>query len=402
MLTNRLSRFGIPKSAFFLGVVSFFTDAASEMIYPLLPLFLAQQLGASAAFIGLVEGVADSTASVAKFYFGWLSDRLKKRTRFVVMGYSIANLFRPLIGLALFPWHVLVLRFIDRIGKGMRTAPRDAWLSGLVDHHRRGTIFGFHRAMDHAGAVVGPLLATLFLWFYPGNYRSLFLISVIPGICAVYFIVLAKRASNEPPRPKGPLVTPRLAAALPLMFKRYLMILMVFTLGSANDVFLLLKLQSIGLAPKWIPVSWALLHVIKSLCSMPGGKLADRIGYRHAILMGWMVLGGVYLLLGFFTHPAIVLVVFLFYGLYPALTESAERALIAGLVADESRATAFGIHNLTVGLCALPAGLLFGYLWTVGGPRLAFWSGASLVFLASLALSILMRAHPRGASMNYS
>lgn len=381
----------ISKPVLFLGCVSFFTDAASEMIYPLLPLFLTEHLRASALFVGLIEGVAESTAAVTKFLFGWLSDRLRKRTRFVVAGYTLANTIRPLIGLATSPWHVLLLRFTDRIGKGMRTAPRDAWLAELADHNTRGKTFGFHRAMDHAGAVVGPLLATAFLVFYPGELRPLFLVSLIPGLIAVGFIIAAKKTSLGPIKPVAAVSTISLSASIPSSFKKFLAVLLLFTLGNSSDVFLLLKLKLSGVDIKWIPLLWSALHVVKSLFSFPGGHLADLIGRRHAIALGWALYAAVYFILGSTNHTWIVISAFLLYGLYPALTESAEKALAAEMVSPSIRGTAFGLYNLVIGLAALPASLLFGFLWTQGGPRLAFYTGATLALLASLALYLAVR-----------
>lgn len=192
------SSFKISKPVFYIGLVSFFTDTSSEAIYPLLPVFLTSVLGATPAFIGLLEGVAESTASITKFIFGWLSDRTGKREPLVIGGYSIANIIRPLIGFATAPWQVLTLRFTDRIGKGMRTAPRDAWLASLSTPETRARVYGFHRSMDHAGAVLGPILATIFLWFYPEKYRPLFLLTLIPGLLAVVFIFAARKAENVP------------------------------------------------------------------------------------------------------------------------------------------------------------------------------------------------------------
>lgn len=382
----------ISKPVVFLGLASLFTDAASEMIYPLLPLFLSKELGASAAVIGLIEGVADSTSAVSKFLFGWWSDKLRKRTRFVAAGYLLANLVRPLIGLALQPWHVLTLRFTDRVGKGMRTAPRDAWLASLAGEHKRGLVFGFHRGMDHAGAVIGPLVATLFLAFYPGELRPLFLISIVPGLAAVGFILAAKRASTEPAQWDARTETPHFSAAVPPAFKHYLLILSVFVLGSSSDVFLLMKLQEAGLDIKFIPLAWSALHVVKSLMSVPGGWWADRVGARPSILMGWVVFAVSYTTLAMSDRLTIVIGAFLLYGFFPALTESAEKAYISKLVPDHARGTAFGLHNLVTGLGAFPASLVFGYLWTAHGPQTAFLTGAALAASAVILLLFLKPA----------
>ncbi len=382
--------FKVSRPLFFLGLASFFTDAASEIVYPLLPIFLTSTLGASFMFVGLVEGVAESTAAFTKYFFGWWSDKAKKRTRFVIGGYTLANTVRPLIGLATAPWHVLGLRFTDRIGKGMRTAPRDAWLAGLVAPETRGRAYGFHRAMDHAGAVTGPLLAAAFLFFFPGELRALFLASVVPGLVAVFCIALAHWAHKK--SPAAPEEFPGDAAApveLPAGFKRYLAVIFVFTLGGSSDAFLLLKLADAGVPAPAIPLLWSGLHVVKSSTSFLGGALSDRLGRRPVIISGWLLYAAVYLALGLATSTAVAVGIFLVYGLYYGLTESPERALVAEMVPAAARGRAFGLQNLVEGLGMLPASLLFGFLWKTHGSPTAFAASAAFALAGAGLMAML-------------
>lgn len=380
------SAFKISRPLFFLGLASLFTDASSEMVYPLLPLFLTSVLGASAMFVGLVEGVAESTAAFAKYFFGWLSDRKKKRTRFVVGGYALANTMRPFIGVATAPWHVLALRFADRIGKGMRTAPRDAWLAGLVPQDVRGRAYGFHRAMDHAGAVLGPLIAASFLYLFPGKLRPLFLLSLIPGLAATVCVLFAKRSQSKEPPAAPQLSAGHDGASIPRSFIPYFAILFVFTLGGSSDAFLLLKLTDCGVGARFLPLLWSALHVVKSVGSLAGGRITDQIGRRPCIVFGWLWYAVVYATLGFAENKTVVVVTFLSYGLYYGFTESAERAFVAEMVPDSGRGRAFGLHNLVEGLGALPASLLFGFLWKTSGTTTAFL--VSAIFAATAALLI--------------
>jgi MFS family permease len=381
--------FRFSPAVYFLGFASFFTDVASESIYPLLPIFLTSVLGASPAFIGLVEGVAESTASLTKVLFGWISDRSRKREPFVLGGYGIANLVRPLIGLAMAPWHVLALRFTDRIGKGMRTAPRDAWLASVCSLSERGNVFGFHRAMDHAGAVLGPLLAAVFLWFYPGGYRPLFLLAFIPGILGVLSVAGALRTGKNAKILSSDQPKPVRISKIPHSFKMYLGVLLLFTLGNSSDAFLLLKLKMVGVQDKFIPLLWACLHIVKSVSSLFCGRFSDIVGRKPSILAGWVLYSAVYFSLGFLTDMALVITVFMVYGITHGLTEGPEKALVADVVPPEARGTAYGLFNGVIGITALPASLLFGYLWTQFGIVSAFLTGAALALSASFMLMML-------------
>lgn len=387
---NRQGLFqGITQNVAALGLVSFFTDVSSEMIYPLLPLFLTTVLGAGAAFVGLVEGVAESTASLMKLGSGWLSDRLKKRKALVVGGYSLSALTRPLLALAAAPWHVLLIRFLDRMGKGFRTSPRDALLAESTPQATRGRAFGFHRGMDHLGATIGPLLAFLLLPALGGDLRALFWMASIPAVAAVVILLVAvvekgpHQGNDAPPL--------RLSLApFGLRFKGFLAIVVLFTLGNSSDAFLLLRAQEVGVPSTSIPVLWVLFHIVKAGSSMPGGILSDRWGRKGAIVVGWLIYGLAYVGFALAKTPGPIWMLFAFYGLFFGCTEGVEKALVADLVPQELRGTAYGIYHAAVGLAALPSSLIMGLLYQTYGAAIAFTFGAALAFIAAGLFSALV------------
>jgi len=393
---------GFPKAVVHLSIASLLTDIAGDAIYPLLPLYLAQVFGANAMFIGALEGVAESVASITKYLSGYYSDRIGKREPFVIVGYSIAALSRPLMGIIATPWQAFIVRFTDRFGKGIRGAPRDAWLATLATAETRGKVFGFHRSMDHLGAMLGPLLASAFLWFYPGQYRTLFLLTIFPGLLTLWFVFAAARApkTHEQEVQVAPKVTSlKNIGALPTSFKKYLFVLGVFTLGSSSDAFLLLKLKDSGFQDAWIPLFWAALHFVKASTSHWGGHVSDWLGRRQTITMGWVLYALIYLLFGLTHSPWAVGLLFLSYGLFFALTESPEKALVADLVPAIQLGTAYGLYNLVIGIGALPASLIFGYIWEHFSPLWAFSMGAAFSALASTLLWVLPILNRRPASI---
>jgi len=385
-----LKRLGLPVNVLLLGAVSLFNDAASEMIYPLLPLFLTAVLGAGPEALGVIEGVAESTASLLKLASGYLSDRLRARKRWVVGGYLLANLTRPLIGLATSWTGVLLLRFLDRVGKGLRTSPRDALIAESTPPAARGKAFGFHRAADHAGAVIGPLLASLALTVLHDRLRTIFFLSLIPGLAAVAVLaagVRDVRAAAVPPR-REPL---RIGAAwreLPSGLRRFTLILLLFTLGNSSDAFLLLKARQLGVSIALIPMLWVALHLVKMSSSLPAGMLSDRLGRKWLILAGWSVYAVTYAGFAVVNTVWAAWGLFLVYGLYFGLTEGVEKALIADLAPERLRGSAFGLYHLAIGAGALPASLLFGCVWERYGDPAAFSMGAACALLAGLWLWI--------------
>ena len=374
-----------------LGAVSFFTDVSSEMIYPLMPAFLAGTLGASAAQIGLIEGLAETTASVLKIFSGAWADRSRRRKPLVLLGYGLSGAMRPLIGLAPTWFTVLGLRLTDRIGKGIRSAPRDALIADVTPPDRRGAAFGIHRSMDHAGAVVGPLVATLLVGVLALPIRQVFLWAAVPALLAMFAILFGVR---DPDTARDAAATTSAAAekegtpflrwgTLPPRFKRILAILILFTLGNSTDAFLLLRLNEAGVAAGWIASLWAALHLVKMVATAWGGRLADRVPRLYLMAGGWLVYALVYAGFAWVNHPWALIGVFLSYGLYFGLTEPAEKAWVAESVAPEVRGTAFGFYHLAIGIGALPASLLFGAIWKWGGSPAAFLTGATLAALAA-------------------
>ena len=386
----RPRRLGLSRNVYMLGAVSFFTDVASEMIYPLLPVFLRSTLGASAGFIGAIEGAAESTASLLKLASGWWSDRVSRRKPLVVFGYGIASVVRPLVALAQTASHVLVVRVVDRVGKGIRTSPRDAMIADSVPASARGRAFGFHRGADHAGAVFGPLIAFGLVQLLDVPLRTVFLLAAIPGAIALAIALLGLR---EPAVARGPQaggtrleLDPRMGAR----FWAYLGAVLLFTLGNSTDAFLLLRASDLGVPTAMLPILWAYLHVVKSVSSMPGGALSDRIGRKPTLLAGWALFAVVYAGFAAATTAWHVWALFAAYGLFFGLTEGAERALVADIVPAAKRGTAFGWFHLAVGLGALPASVLFGFVWDGFGAPAAFVMGGALAALAALMLMIVV------------
>lgn len=378
-----------------LGGVSLLTDVASEMAYPLLPIFLTTVLGASATALGAIEGVAESTASLLKLASGWLSDRQPGRKPLVVIGYGLASLVKPLIGLTRSAGQVMAIRVVDRVGKGIRTSPRDALIADSVAPSIRGRAFGFHRAADNTGAVIGPLIAFALLRYGHGiDLRRVFLLTAIPAALSVALLVFGLREVPRPTRrvmPEGEgaaarAAGPLRAAALGARFWWLFAILTIFTLGNSSDAFLLLRATQLGIAPLLVPVLWALLNLVKALFNVPGGVLSDRFGRRPLLFAGWTIYAAVYL--GFALAGAAwqVWALFAAYGLYFGATEGVEKALVADFVPAERRGAAFGFYNLALGIAALPASLIFGELVDHAGARIAFLFGGGMALLAAIAI----------------
>jgi MFS family permease len=370
-----------------LGVVSFFTDVSSEMIYPLLPIFLTTVLGASATAVGIVEGAAESTAAFLKLGSGWWSDRVRRRKPLVVAGYVIAAIARPLVALAQSAQHVLAIRVSDRVGKGIRTAPRDALIADSVEPAVRGRAYGFHRAADHAGAVVGPLLAFVLLRWAGVPLRTLFWLAAIPGAIAVIVLVAAVR--DTPRATPSVASTPGAPDKMGGRFWAYLVVVVLFTLGNSSDAFLLLRASQLGVPAVLVPVLWALLSVVKSVTSTPGGALSDRLGRRPLIVSGWTLYALVYLGFAGATRHWHAWALFALYGVFFGLTEGVEKALVADLVPAARRGAAFGWFNLAFGLAALPASVIFGAIWDRWGAPTAFGFGAAMSLLATAGIVLV-------------
>jgi MFS family permease len=402
----------IPRPVWLLGWSSLFTDAATEMIYPVLPVYLARVLGAGAFSLGLIEGVAEASNSFLKVASGWASDRWTRRKPIVIAGYSLSSAARPLIALTTTWPQVLLIRALDRMGKGIRGAPRDVMLARFATPSTRGRVFGFHRAMDHTGAILGPVIATAVLYFAPGEYRLLFGLTLIPGAIAVALLFLVpepdarihETPNSQVPTPKESIANRRsqitdrtFEEKLPRRLLTFLAVLLVFSLGNSADAFLLLRLSDVLGSATYIPLLWAGLHVVKASLSTWGGALSDRLGRKRVIVIGWAVYAIVYLGFAAARDAWTLIAWFLAYGSYFALTEGAEKALVADLTPAGRQGTAFGLYNAALGVGALAASVAFGFLYDRFGAPVAFGTGSALAACAAVLLAFLRTAPDQGA-----
>jgi len=378
--------------------VSFLTDAATEMIYPLLPLFLSTVLGANASFIGAIEGVAETTAALLKLASGWWSDKVKKRKPLVVIGYGIATIARPFTAIAQTATQVLAIRVTDRVGKGIRSAPRDALLAESTDAASRGRAFGFHAAMDNAGAVLGPLMAFVLLRQFDVSLRNVFWLAAIPGALAFIVLVVAVKEIHHTPAADSS-STPHVHSSAPLgtRFWLYIGVVFLFTLGNSTDAFLLLRANQLGVAVALAPILWAFLNFVKAALGTWGGALSDRFGRKPLIVAGWGIYALVYFGFARATEQWHAWALFASYALFYAFTEGTEKAFVADLIPVERRGAAFGWFNLAIGLGALPASLIFGMIWDRYSASTAFTFGATVAILASAGMFLITPKPRRGA-----
>ncbi|HLA79316.1 MAG TPA: MFS transporter [Vicinamibacteria bacterium] len=384
----------LPRTVKALGFVSLLTDVSSEMIYPLLPAFLTGVLRAGPAFLGVVEGLAETVASLLKLLAGRLSDQLPRRKPLVVAGYSLSSVVRPLVALAAAPWHVLALRVADRVGKGVRGAPRDAIVADVTPASELGRAYGFHRAMDHAGAMAGPLIAAALLGWGLG-LRLVFAWAAVPAVLSLLVLLFGVREATRTSVGAGPAPENARPAPLGRGFRLYLTVLAVFTLGNSSDAFLLLRAQDAGVPLTAIPLLWAFHHSVKAGFSTWAGGLSDRLGRRATILAGWSVYALAYAGFAMASRPLEIFLLFAFYGFFHALTEGPERALVAALAPAEARGRAFGWFHAVTGAMLLPASLLTGVLWQALGSSVALGVGALLAALSAVGLLTLVQEPPR-------
>jgi MFS family permease len=406
----------LPRNVVAISFVSLLNDASSEIIYPMLPAFLALALGASPKAIGVVEGVAESVSSLLKLFSGYFSDRTGRRKGLVVFGYGLASVVRPLLALAT-TWHqVLAVRFTDRVGKGMRSAPRDAMIADAAPPAERGLAFGFHRAMDHGGAVLGPLIGLALLWLVAADprtptaadYSTIFLFASVPALLAMIVLIFAVRETHaRAAKAKDEGVregTPAPAAGRMRLtlrgfdanFKWFLVLVALFTLSNSTDAFLIRRAQMAGVSTgQGTLLLWSALHLSKVVSSVVGGDLSDRLGRKTLIVAGWLLYAAVYLGFAYVSTPVGAWSLFLIYGVYFGLAEGAEKALVADLVSPGQRGTAYGLYNLAFGVTVLPASLLMGALWDTWGPETAFYVSAAIGSTAALLLALVVRPGAR-------
>ena len=404
--TSTTSLRGLPRNVWVVTATSFLTDISSEMLVHLLPLFLANILGVRFSVVGLIEGVAETTASLLKVFSGWLSDRLGDRKWLTVAGYSLSTLAKPFLYFATTWGAVLAVRFTDRVGKGIRTAPRDALVADSIDEKRRGLAFGLHRAGDTAGAMIGLIIALAVVFALQGSdlelsrptFQTIVLISIPPAVLAV--LVLAIGAKNVPVNSQRE--RPRLSlAAFDIRFKRFLLVIVLFTLGNSSDAFLVLRAQNLGLSVAGVMGVLVVFNLVYALISTPAGALSDRIGRRKVIVGGWLAYAAIYLGFGLAGAAWQIWALFAMYGIYYGMAEGAGKALVADLVQPAQRGTAYGVYNAAIGLAAFPASLIAGLLWEgVGrwagfGPSAPFFFGAAVSLVAVVLLMVWL---PRSQS----
>ena len=378
----------LPPQVIILGLVSLLNDAASEMIYPLLPIFLTATLGATPLMVGIIEGAADAVASILKLFAGTWSDRLGRRKPLVASGYALAAASRALIGAATGWTAVLAARLIDRTGKGIRSAPRDALIADVTDATQRGRAFGFHRALDHTGAIIGPLLAMLLLSGLHFEMRTVFYLAVIPGVIGVVLILFGIREKIAVRDAAAPLNS----GPLDRRFWRVMVAIALFALANSSDAFLILQAHAAGVSVAMLPLLWAAHHVVKSLFSTQAGALSDRIGRRRILAAGWISYAIIYALFPLAHSLPAFIALFVAYAIPFTLTEGAERALISDLVPATSRGRGFGIYYLVTGMGVLAGSALFGLLYQNVSAFAAFLTGGALAVMAALALAVSARA----------
>jgi len=375
----------IPKNVVILGLVSFFNDIASEMIYPIVPIFLTSVLHVPVSIIGLIEGIAEATASIMKFISGYLSDKVQKRKPFVVWGYGLGSISKLLIGLA-YSWpFVLFARFIDRLGKGVRTSARDSLLLQNATPQNKGYIFGFHRAFDSLGAVLGPLLALILLYMFKENIRSVFFIAFIPSVIGVLLLVLFVREKKKEEDKKFKFsfkwknLNPK--------YKFFLIISLIFALGNSSDAFLILRAQDLGLTTILVTLTYVLYNLSQAIFSTPAGSLADRVGARKVFAIGLLIYAAVYFCFGIIKSPIAIWVLFPIYGIYIAFTDGISKAYISEFVTEKESGTYFGLYQMGTAICAFFASFIGGLIWSQINPSATFFYGSIMAVLAFIIFS---------------
>ena len=376
--------FGLEKNAFFTGLTSFFTDTSTKMVYSVMPLFLLS-IGASKTTISLIEGIAESTASLLKAISGYWSDKIGKNKPFMIIGYGITAIITPLYALARIPIQILFFRFFERIGKGLRAAPRDSLISGSIKKNEAGKTFGFQKAMDNSGAIVGPLIAFLLLSIFPLNYSYIFLLATIPAILGVLTIIIFIKEAKAEKKETTNKISLKL---LPKKFYFFLIIIFVFTLGNSADALLLVKTSETGIDKSYIPFVYMIFNTVSVLLAIPIGKLSDRIGREKLIILGFIVYAIVYYFFGRFNSINVFIFLFILYGFYSALTDGSQKAMISDIVSKDLKGTGFGIYHAVLGITLLPASLIAGLLYDKVNSNAPFYFGSIMALIATILMII--------------
>jgi len=376
--------FGLERNVFYTGLTSFFTDTSTKMIYSIMPLFLLS-IGASKTSISLIEGVAESTSSLLKALSGYWSDKIGKNKPFMIIGYGITALVTPLYALARIPVHILLLRFLERIGKGVRAAPRDSLIRASVKGNNLGKNFGFHKAMDNSGAIIGPLAAFLLLSIFPLNYKNIFLIAGIPAVIGVFTIVFYIKEASRPKVESTPKIK---LSDLPKRFYFFLAIVFLFNLGNSADALLLVKTAETGIEKAYIPFVYMIFNVVSVIFAIPAGKISDKIGRTKLIFTGFLIYSFVYFMFGRFNSIGVFIPLFILYGLYSALADTGQKAMVGDLVSKEQIGTGFGLYHALLGITLLPASLIAGLLYDKVSPSAPFYFGSAMATLAAIGILI--------------
>ncbi|MFN7170680.1 MAG: MFS transporter [Candidatus Omnitrophota bacterium] len=383
-------KLGISRNVFILSGVSFFNDIASEMIYPLIPLFLTISLKAPLSIVGLIEGIAESTACISRIFSGILSDRWQRRKSFAAAGYFLSTLAKLILSLA-FLWPVVLLaRFIDRLGKGIRTPPRDALIAESSGDILRGRAFGFHRAMDTLGATIGPLLAIFFLNFLKQNFRLIFFLSFIPAFLGLVLLILFVKE-------KEPLTLSQKInfnwRNQHTSFKIFLFISLIFALGNSSDAFLILRAKNLGFSPSLVVLLYVVFNFTYALFSTPAGIISDKVGPRKVLISGFLLFALIYLFFGIIERKVFLWFLFPLYGIYMALTEGVGKAYVSHLVPEDKLGTALGVYQMLLGICTFFASFIAGLLWTHLNVQAPFILGSIMAMLSAFLFIILGRKY---------
>lgn len=375
---------GIERNIFFVGLTSFLTDTATKMIYAIMPLFL-MTLGATKTELSLIEGIAESTASVLKALSGWWSDKIGKNKPFMIIGYAFTALLSPLFAFVTTPLQVLIVRFTERIGKGIRTAPRDSLVAGSSEENTKGKNFGFHKAMDNSGAILGPLLATGVLLLFPRDYRKVFLLAAIPGLLGLASIIFfVKEAKRDKTERLGKIslkdFSPRYYA--------FMVIIFIFTLGNSTDALLLIKASDIGILDSFFPMIYLIFNAVSVLFAIPAGMLSDKIGRERLIIFGYLLYSVIYFGFGRTSSPVVLILLFAFYGLYSAATDGVQKAMVSDLIDKNKSGTGLGLYNSIVGITLLPASVIAGLLYDNVNNQAPFYYGSVMALVATFLMII--------------
>lgn len=376
--------FGFSRNIMFTGLTSFLTDTSVKMIYSVMPMFL-MSIGASKASLGLIEGIAESTASLIKAFSGFWSDRIGRNKPFMLAGYALSALIIPFYAFVISPMQVLYLRFLERFGKGIRTAPRDSLIAGSVSNGETGRSFGLQKAMDNSGAIAGPLIAFLLFSLFPGNYRLIFLIAGIPSVIGIFVIIFGIKEARKS---RAELFTRFRFRDFPARYYLFLGIIFLFTLGNSTDALLMVKANETGIKVAFIPLVYLATNLVSVIAAIPSGTLSDRVGKEKVLVAGFLIYSLVYFGFGRVTHSGAIIALFAFYGLYSAATDGIQKAFVSDITGSNRKGTGLGIYNALLGLTLLPASLIGGILYDRVGSSIPFYFG-SLTALLSAGLMIV-------------